>query len=113
MLHHGIHVRPGFSEQSNWIGRKIAVIDFALESALAYDDYCMFLQYVETIEQAMNEAEESDKHLIFLHSGTYNNPESILIDTNIQIIGAGMQNFQCLNSACYLTRKYRIGKKYV
>lgn len=43
MLHHGIHVRPGFSEQSNWIGRKIAVIDFALESALAYDDYCMFL----------------------------------------------------------------------
>lgn len=40
----------------------------------------------------MNEAEESDKRLIFLHAGTYNNPESILIDTNIQIIGAGMQN---------------------
>ncbi|XP_014663279.1 PREDICTED: F-box only protein 11-like [Priapulus caudatus] len=75
-LYRGLHVRPGFHAKyeeapERYKGRHIS--------------------FFETIEAAFNDSEDMKHPLVFIHKGMYSG-EWLIIDTNVQLIGAAPGN---------------------
>lgn len=65
-LYKGIHVRPGYSHRYRMKGRNLAHFD--------------------SVQTALDYADETPMSIVFLHSGTYRG-EYLVIDSDVAIIG--------------------------
>ncbi|XP_071453876.1 F-box only protein 11 [Hetaerina americana] len=71
-LYRGVHVRPGYQEMqerspAQFKGRNLA--------------------YFDTVQAALDYADERDGVLVFLHAGTYRG-EFLVVDSNVSLLGA-------------------------